>query len=291
MRHRYGWTGAFRSGMWGQKLSSFAFVGIGVAAGAQWNAFDERNLQDQLPEIMELFGKGMGYNVQQKTRIDEPMIAEPPTLAADFELDMPLRLEEQDGSEQSFIVLNNLTFDDDDFIISEDQSAEAENCEVHFDAVNDCIIPPQQSHSLTSELRNEIEELCLLEHLQTSLQRVEQQRAELMTLRTSVNQLSELLSDMVGASAAEESASFEKIEPSLFEIEPQSEAAGDGVRDRLIRALSMAGEQQLQLSDLKQQLLELNQQLCDTAATLRPVVTRSSYSKRDACCGPGMVEI
>jgi len=294
MRHRYGWTGAFRSGMWGQKLSTFAFVGIGVAAGAQWNVYDERNLQDQLPDIMELFGKGRERNFQQKVKVDEPKVKvdEPSTLAVDFELDMPLRLDEQDSSEQSFIVLNNLTFDDDDVIMTEDQGEVAESYEVHFDAVEGYIITQPESCALTSDIRSEQEEQMLLEHLKTSLQRVDDQRLELSALRTSISQLTELLHDMVGASADADSGSFENIELSLPEREPVLEAAGDGVRDRLIRALSVAGEQQLQMSHLKQQLLHLNQQLCDvTAAAERPFVVRSSYSKRDACCGPGMVEI
>lgn len=290
MRHRYGWTGAFRSGMWGQKLSTFAFVGIGVAAGAQWN---ERNLQDQLPDIMEFFGKDLGRNFPQKAKTDESRTrtVELPTLAADFELDMPLRLEEQDSSESSFIVLNNLTFDGEDVFTSESQSLEAEYCEVRFDAVDDVTTQPESSVFI-SDIRNEAEEQGLLEHLTTSLLKVEEQRAELNVLRTSINQLSEILSDLVGGvSSDENSISFENIEASLSERDPVLEREGGGLRGRLIRVLSVAGEQQLQLSVLKHQLLQLNQQLYDVTAAMRPVVVRSSFSKRDACCGPGMVEI
>jgi hypothetical protein len=279
MKQLYGLRGAFRSGMGRQKFSTFAFVGIGVAAGAQWNTVDEKNnLQDQLPEILKLFSKQAVYNPEDKA----VQVSELETLSNhwDFELEAPLNLSEHDNSEDpSFIQLDEFSFDDCDTSVLE--STEVMQCSsvIH---VSDIL----QYNMLNAE----IEEQNLLNQLSRSLLRVHEQRAELDSLSTTVAQLNELLYDIVGPPADREH-DVETVKPSILELEILSAVdESSNLRDRLTRTLLVIGQQQLQLKSLKQQLLTHNQQLqdlCDATATSRPLVIRSAFSKKDTCCGPG----
>jgi hypothetical protein len=278
MKQLYGGRGAFCRGMWGQKFSTFAFVGIGVATGAQWNAVDGKyNFQDQLPDILNFFGKDAVHKPEKKA----VQVAELDTLSNhwDVELEAPLNLSEHEFNSEvpSFIQLDHLSFDDYDVSVLE--STEVMQCSpvIHESEVS-------QYQIFNADMVGS----SLLEQLNRSLLRVDQQRAELDSLRTSVAQLNALLYDIVGPLADQEH-DVEIVESSIRELEILDVESGD-LGDRLIRTLSVIDQQQLQSSLLKRLVLAHNQQLQELCEAMsRPVIVRSAFSKKDACCGPGTV--
>lgn len=279
MKQKYGWSGGFRSGIWGQKLSTFAFVGIGVAAGAQWNTFEGKILHDQLPYIVELFGKRQAFGAPEKvTKIEE---LETLPLEREFDLEMPpLNLTEYDSEEPSFILLSELSFDENERGFVDNQE---ENSDDGFTGME----MPEESVDTLLRI-DEKSEQELMAHLSVNLAKVEEQRAELNSVQASLMQLNDLLRELVGSS--ELCVNVESLGPSFVEIELLP-SEGDGLRERSMKQLSLIGRQQLQLNAVKQALLLQNQQLqdlCEAAVTARPSVIRSSFSKRDACCGPGV---
>lgn len=278
MKQRYPWTSAIRTGMWGPRLSTFAFVGVGVAAGAQWNARDSYNLQDPI-NILELFRQKTSYKEQEP----ETMVAER-ILPDESEPEFILNLTEEDNSsEPSFVLLDSLTFEDDDLEVTEEQSAVVAS-------ETDLFVQSEICESSEPLFRiSDEEEKILCGRLQKSLLRVEEQRAELSRVRASVEQLKGMLQELVGPSA-EQDPSIICIEPSLtdFDVIP----AEGNMKMKLVRTLVVIGQQQSQLTVLRQQLSLLNQQLHQSlqAATERPITIQSSFTKRDACCGPGMTQ-
>lgn len=284
MKQKYGWSGGFRSGIWGQKLSSFAFVGIGVAAGAQWNTFDGKiGLQDQIPYLVELFEKRPIVK-EPKADIETEELATLP-VRTEFELDMPLNLTEHESLEPSFVLLDELSFDDGEDARIADHHEIAED---HFAGAE--IVPMQSDVVENSQMIKE-EYQSLLEQFLMNLDNVEEQRVELNSLRSSLTQLNDLLLELVASSDMK--LNVESTDPSFIEIDILPDEDCGDLRGNLMRNMSMIGQQQLQLSSLKEQLLIQNQQLqdlCEAAAAERPTVIRSSFSKRDACCGPGARE-
>lgn len=283
MKKKYGWSGGFRSGIWGQKLSTFAFVGIGVAAGAQWNTFEEKNYLLQDVDILEFFGKGANFVVQKKpVKAEEQATLPLRSEFASFELE-PLNLSENDGeqSEPSFIRLDSLSFE----VISDEKAEE----EIQRTTEESFVITQQVSMQPEVETfckLNEKDEQILTEQLNASLAKVEEQRVQLESLRCSIVQLNELLYEMFGPQIVSSNVSIER---SFVEIDIQmvvDDRSAD-LRGRLIRSLSVIGQQQLQLNKLKQQLFIQNQQLkslCEAAATC------PAFATSDALHGPGAPE-
>jgi len=288
MRKRYSVRGEFQG--LGQKLATFGFVGMGMAAGAQWSGSDvdgDFHFEPFFDTVREMYGGS-------KDKVDRSH-----AMLTDFERN----LEEFSRLECASFTESELSFDLlDDSCISTEASSHDVIREISI--VNDAVIEPTNqnwANNVAAEAMVEFSPSIVIEETQAqlgaellaALTTVDAQRRDLQELQVIMSQLGLLLSQLSGNNTTPRDELFDDFVV-IEEEDVEDDDVMAGNEQRLWRALSLVLRQRQQLNSLHKAVRAQNEQLmslatssCQSMTGHTVIIPRSAHCKRDACCGPG----
>jgi len=277
MRSRYSVTGRFQGV--GQKLATFGFVGVGVAAGSQWGRGDvdeDFHFEPFFDTVQTMYGEG-----KMKVARSRAMLTDFQTTLEEFSRTGGASCIE---TELSFVLLDNSCISSGTETASQavidDLSMQSNAMLELTNQKSDC----DETAEMTLQFSSPIEEMQtqLGVELLAALKTVDAQRSELRELHTVVTQLGVALAELTNTTTSMDD----------FVVIEDEDIGEDWMKDeeRLSRALTLVLRQRQQLDALRgvvhdqtDQLKSLNSGTSTSGST----VIRSDYCKRDACCGPG----
>jgi len=278
MRQRYSVRGQFQG--LGHRLATFGFVGVGVAAGAQWDGSDvdrEFHFEPFYDTVQAMFDGGKG-------KVDRSL-----AMLTDFQKSLDDFAQFESAScadvESSFVLL------DDSYISSE---ASCPSTIGQLSILSDAAVEQTNQESAATEVQIQLS--SSIEDSQAQLgtallivqSTVDTQHRELCELSAIVSRLNDMLHELTGTRVIVDGLvdDFEVIEED--DREDDDLIASD--ERRLQRALSLISSQSQQIDIFHKTVQAQNEQLLSlTGQTTsgNTVIPRSAHCKRDACCGPG----
>jgi len=283
MRKRYSVRGEFQG--LGQKLATFGFVGVGVAAGSQWSGSDvdgDFHFEPFFDTVREMYGAS-------KVKVDSSL-----AMLTDFERN----LDDFSQYGRASFTESELSFDLlDDSRISPEASSHDVTSEISM--LSDAVIELTNHDSDDAEAAEMIVQFSpsiVIEESQAQLgaellavmTTADAQRQELQELQVILSQLGLLLSQL-----SPNTTPADDFFDDFVVIEGESVEDGDMMDDnkRLWRALSLVSRQKQQLNILHKTVCAQNDRLMSLSSGEEmiglTVIPRSAHCKRDACCGPG----
>jgi len=281
MRNRYAFGGNFR-GLVGQRVAMFGFVGIGVAAGAQWpREVDADAGQVEMfsivKQVHDMFGS---FAVGKAAPYNSPDVLPEEEIRSTVSELGP-----------SFVLLEDSSFSshepsisgDSDFSILSEVGVDEEQNDNEHDVTFDI--------DVSRSLRIDSAQARLLEEFSMVLESAEAQSLELGALRHSVLQLNQVLHQLSGETiAAADVDSYEPFEEfTTGDVVSVASGADDG--HLMMRSVSLVMQQKRELESLREAVALQNKRLLELLeydhGGGRKIAVRTSHCNRDACCGPG----
>lgn len=266
-------------GFYGRRLPGYAFVGIGVAAGAQWSSLDEEDNDVHYDSVFKNVYDMMGRYAKVSRSESETRETTLP-MTGEWQFNCPLdenaEMYEDDEPQFDFVVIEEEESDhsSDIVIINEDETQQNDSTVFLFSSLDN------QKNEI------EVEQCQLLAELNAAIVVTGEHEQSLKTVEASILLLNTLLKELVAKEDIEADVIPAACTSEEAPIVPQTVATADS-------CLTVIGqqEQQLQLlSGILFQQFEQLQQLTviEEKERKRQSSTRCSHCKKDTCCGPGV---
>jgi len=274
-RSRYRFGEGLR-GTLGQRLATFGFVGVGVAAGAQWPVQNDYQFDgvSLFKQVHDMFGTFASNKVLTQNAFES------------FEQLSTENISHAESCKEprsDFVLLENSSFESVESTLSDDSDIsilsdydDDENQQVSVHETRDV----RQTVVIIEETK-----VTLQNELKTVLACMDEQATELDALRHVVLQLNSAIHQLLGDSEpADSSQPFEELD----DVDVTLSGSGD---DPLMRSLVVVNQQTCELDALHKTVALQNKRLLELLEYKkdgnREIAVRTAHCKRDACCGPG----
>jgi len=285
VRSRYVFGKGFRGSL-GQRLATFGFVGVGVAAGAQWpmqsddHHIDGVSVFKQVHDMFGTFARNKIVTLEPSGSFDRFTVEEVNPLDTVQEIETDFVLVES----PSFVLIDSSVSDDSDISILSEMDDDQELFESN--GYNSTSFKADTSRSIVIDES----QASLQEELKKVLVCAEDQAVELESLRQMVLQLNVALHQLSGVTDMPDEDSYEPFEEFVVEDIVLATSGSEG----LVRSVSLVIQQKRELESLRKTVMLQNSRLhkllkSDTGGE-REIAIRTAHCKRDACCGPGSIK-